>query len=78
MAIDLKGLSTEQADAITEVATALQDHADTAAQLDETNLEIARLMKRRALLRDKLSASDETKKTAIEKAQRLLVTTVQP
>lgn len=78
MAIDLKTLSTEQTEAITEIATVLQDHADAAAQLDETNLEIARLMKRRERLRDKLSASDETKKTAIEKAQRLLVTTVQP
>lgn len=78
MAIDLQKLSTEQTEAITEIATVLQDHADTAAQLDKTNVEIAQLMKRREQLRDALSTSDETKKTAIEKAQRLLVTPVQP
>lgn len=77
MAIDLTKLSTEQTEAMTEIATVLQDHADTAAQLDETNADIARLMKRRERLRDTLAASDETKKAAIEKAQRLLVTTVQ-
>lgn len=77
MAIDLQKLSPEQTEAITEIATVLQDHADTAAQLDTINLEIASLMKQREQLRNGLSISDETKKAAIEKAQRLLVT-VQP
>lgn len=77
MAIDLKGLSTEQADAITEVATALQDHADAVAQFDATNREIARLTKMREQLRNAIALSNETKAVAIEKAQRLLVT-VQP
>lgn len=77
MAIDLKGLSTEQADAITEVATALQDHADAVAQLDATNREIARLTKLREQLRNSISVSGDAKNAAIEKAQRLLVT-VQP
>ena len=77
MAIDLKGLSTEQADAITEVATALQDHADAVAQLDATMREIARLTKLREQLRNSISVSGEAKDAAIEKAQRLLVT-VQP
>ncbi len=77
MAIDLKGLSTEQTDAITEVATALQDHADAVAQLDATNREIARLTKSREQLRASIAVSTDTKNAAIEKAQRLLIT-VQP
>lgn len=74
MAIDLKKLSTEQVDAITAIAAALQDHADTERQLDAVNREIARLTKLREELRASLSVSGEAKTAAIEKAQRLLIT----
>lgn len=74
MAIDLKKLSTEQVDAITAIAAALQDHADTERQLDAVNREIARLTKLREELRASISVSGEAKNAAIEKAQRLLIT----
>lgn len=77
MAIDLKGLTTEQHDALIEVATALQEHADASAQLDATNQEIARLTKLREQLRATIAASEASKGAAIAKAQRALLT-VQP